>query len=755
MLLLAAHLAAADPAELVLAERTRPVADAELVPLLPYSEELLGALARRDHAKAAALLAAVDATRIPGSLAADHAFVTAWTLQRAGRGAEAVKLVDVVRRAEHAPRPYVDLVVGELLAADGRHVEAVPALQAVIGKGPLEVRAELALAEAYQKLERTNDARAVHQALIDRPDPAPGSATALWVQARRLGTDSPEGAALVRRLYRHYPGSAEDRAAAAAGAWPTPTLEDLAVRADTLQEAGRWDSAVDLLDDRYAEVGTRTAADCRYRYALGRAQHKRNNLSLAIEILTPMIQPCATLDPDRAAKAAYLVGKSHERKKEWASAARAYARIPELVPGHSMADDGYALGGIALQEAGDLAGARSLWARGFERHPQGDLAPEIAWRLAWGAALAGDSAEALAWTARSTREVRLDASPTDAIAAWYWNARWTAWPDPADPTRRSTDPEALARAAAGFEKVVQRWPWHYYAILSAAHLKTLAPERLAAASRPAMDRSDAPWMLPAAFLNRVEVQNAFGLVRVGLLGDAQVELAELDEASLGGAEMAVVTGIQARAGDFLLAHDRLRSWLKTHPPEAIGPNAWKVMRQAYPQTWWPEVQAAATYGWDPRLFHSLVREESNFNQQIKSHAGACGLSQLMPGTYKGVAARMGLRVASSDIWKPEVNLKIGAYYLNMLHGRYRGNSALALAGYNAGEGNVDKWLGLRPDWPTDSFVEAIPFRETRHYVKRVMSTWQTYRVLYGEGPLFEDFSPFVEDAVPGSAAAPG
>lgn len=752
-MLLALALALADPVEQVLAERYTPVSDAELAPVLPYGPELLTALGKRDHAAALPLLQAVDRAKLSGAQQAEHAFVMAWTLQRAGRGKEALPLLEAAGRATVAPRAYVDLVVGEILLADGQRVQALEPLQRVLGTGPIEARARLALARAYDELERTADARAVYDQLLARPDPAPGSATAAWAVARRVGPDSPAGQALVRRLYRHYPGSAEDRASA--DVRPALTLEDLAWRGDALQERGSWDSAADLLDDRLAEVGAKTAADCVYRYAYGRAQHKRGNLTIAVEALSPMVAGCATVDPDRAARAAYLIGKSLERKKDWAGAARWYAQIPERFPTHSMADDGYALGGIALQEAGDLAGARRLWAQGFEAHPHGDLAAETAWRLAWGAHLAGDTGEALAWTERSRAEVPLASAPTDAIAAWYWNARWTAWPDPQAPAVRASDPEAVARAQRGFEEVIRRWPWHYYAVLSAARLEQLRPGSIGAHPRPAMDRFDAPWLLPADFLLRAEVRHAMGLARLGLYGDALVEVDALDEDRLDGAEMAIITGWQAAAGDFLVAHDRLRRWLATHPPETLGPNAWKVMRQAYPDRWWPEVKAAAPYAWDPRLFHALVREESNFNPEIKSHAGACGLAQLMPGTFRGVATKMGLTVASSDIWKPEVNLKIGAWYLDTLHSRYRGNSGLALAGYNAGEGNVDKWLELRPDWPTDAFVEAIPFRETRHYVKRVMSTWQTYRVLEGSGPLFADFSALMDDAVPSAVPAGG
>jgi len=388
-------------------------------------------------------------------------------------------------------------------------------------------------------------------------------------------------------------------------------------------------------------------------------------------------------------------------------------------------------------------------AKGYGARRDGDLAGEIGWRLAWGAFLAGDTVEATRWADRVVSEVPLRSGPTDVLAAAYWGARWRVWPERDRPQVRVDSPTATADAAARFEALCQRHGWSYYAILGAARLAQLDPKRGAALSRPEMDAADAPWQVSPEFLAQPAVRNAQGLVRVGLLRDALVEFDTLDEDRLAGAEMAIVTGTQDAAGDFLLAHDRLRGWLKTHPPETLGPSAWKVMRQAYPQRWWDEVKVATEgYSWDRRLFHALVREESNFNPKIKSHAGACGLSQLMPGTAAGCSRRMGMSFTSSQIWDPATNLKIGAWYLDTLHQRYRGNSALSLAAYNAGEGNADRWVAARPDWPTDALVETITFRETRFYVKRVLTTYQIYHLLYDGGPAFQDWTRWADRAVP-------
>jgi soluble lytic murein transglycosylase len=486
-----------------------------------------------------------------------------------------------------------------------------------------------------------------------------------------------------------------------------------------------------------------------FRYAYGRAEHKLNNITLAAQILEPLGKLCRGVDDDRGAKALYLAGKSLERKKDWAGAARAYGAIGDLYPTHSMADDGYALGGVAEEQAGDLEGARRMWAKGYEAYPGGDLAGENAWRLAFGAWQAGDVTEAIRWADRASIDVPLARSPTDVLGCMYWAARWRAWPSLTEPTKRSSDKGQIDVAIGLFEQLATREPWHYYAAMAASRLTELAPERAKKLTRPPMDPDDAPWQIRDSFRNRPAVRNALALIRVGLLSEALAELDTLDEDELAGSEMAIVTATQTAAGNFLYAHDRLREYLKTHPPETLGPNAWKVMRQAYPNQYWDDVKKAATgYSWDPRVFHALVREESNFNPQIRSHVGACGLSQLMPGTASGCAKKMGIPYSSSKIWDVGTNLQIGAWYLDTLHARYGGNSALALAAYNAGEGSADRWLAARPDAPTDLVVESITFRETRHYVKRVLSTFQTYRLLYGDGPLFPDWSRFNDDAVP-------
>ncbi|SEH08778.1 Soluble lytic murein transglycosylase precursor [Candidatus Venteria ishoeyi] len=119
--------------------------------------------------------------------------------------------------------------------------------------------------------------------------------------------------------------------------------------------------------------------------------------------------------------------------------------------------------------------------------------------------------------------------------------------------------------------------------------------------------------------------------------------------------------------------------------------------------------------------YGIIRQESAFNSKVVSHAGAMGLMQLMPATGKHVAKRLGLILEQSKtIFEPYTNIRLGAGYLRMMLNRFSGNYLLATAAYNAGPGNVNRWLKARPCEAQDIWVELIPFKETRRYVQSVM-----------------------------------
>jgi soluble lytic murein transglycosylase len=131
---------------------------------------------------------------------------------------------------------------------------------------------------------------------------------------------------------------------------------------------------------------------------------------------------------------------------------------------------------------------------------------------------------------------------------------------------------------------------------------------------------------------------------------------------------------------------------------------------------------------NPLLVTALIRQESRFMPGIRSVAGATGLMQVMPETGLWIAEKINLKEYKLE--DPADNIKLGTWYLDYTHQEYDGNSMLAIASYNAGPGAVGGWVAPKGVGDPDVFVEAIPYNETRTYVKSVFENYWNYLRLY-------------------------
>ncbi len=139
------------------------------------------------------------------------------------------------------------------------------------------------------------------------------------------------------------------------------------------------------------------------------------------------------------------------------------------------------------------------------------------------------------------------------------------------------------------------------------------------------------------------------------------------------------------------------------------------------------------------LLLAVSRQESAFDERARSHADARGLMQLLPSTAKRIAKKVNLsQPTKTALYRPSTNIEIASHYLAFLLERFGGSRPLALAGYNAGEHRVDRWLAEAAAMPMDVWIERIPFYETRNYVKNVLAFSQVYnRKLALEEPLLQ------------------
>jgi len=140
-------------------------------------------------------------------------------------------------------------------------------------------------------------------------------------------------------------------------------------------------------------------------------------------------------------------------------------------------------------------------------------------------------------------------------------------------------------------------------------------------------------------------------------------------------------------------------------------------------------QQSAKKGLDPALVAGVIYQESKFSDRT-SVAGARGLMQITPDTARFIAKQSGgIRFTQADLATPQINIAYGTWYLRWLLQRYNGREALALAAYNAGFGHVDDWV--RQAGGPDAFnPAAIPYPETRAYVKQVLERRKDYARRY-------------------------
>ena len=366
---------------------------------------------------------------------------------------------------------------------------------------------------------------------------------------------------------------------------------------------------------------------------------------------------------------------------------------------------------LKSHKAADLA--RELL---LTKYANSDATAAYRWQMAQAKAAAGDLEAALQWAQLITQ-----ANPHSLIAriAGFWQGKW------ANKLGRQQE------AKAAFFQVIADHPQSYYAWRSAVQLgwnvgdfttvRQLKPQVVLPATRPVLpvgsealkelyqlgQDQDAGMLWQAEFTNRIKptVAEQFtdGLIRIAV-GDRLAGISQISSL-----EDRQTPQEQAQYQKF---RERLDYWYALYP--------------------FPFVEVIETYAQksqlNPLLVTAIIRQESRFEPEIRSRVGAVGLMQMMPSTGAWVAEKIDL--PKYDLENPEDNIKLGTWFLHQIHQNHQNNSLLAVASYNAGEGNTAKWLQQHRASDPDEFVEAIPFEETKDYVKQVFGNYWNYLRLY-------------------------
>jgi len=415
-----------------------------------------------------------------------------------------------------------------------------------------------------------------------------------------------------------------------------------------------------------------------------------------------------------------------------------YERLIATYPQSTAAAAAADAAGVLLRRAGNLAAAADHWA-GAATAPGADEAQRARagfWR-GWALQQQGQAGAAAGiwqgcaplptfWGARcadhltAARLIPRDPGPTPLPFSLLP-------PPPTPPLKgegRQTPPASVGEGAGGSSQ-------------SAAD-ETALLQWAATWGKPAGEPPTAG-TVPPRLATDPAYRRALALVQVGLEGEAMQAFTDLATGmqtagdGVGLATMALATQHGGRPWLALPITQRLQA-AATTAGQAAGPLDLPRAAQAllFPVAWPHAVNAAATeQSVDPWLLLALVRQESAYNPRARSGADARGLTQVVPATAAGIAAALhspSFDVASLD--RPALSLRFGAVYLHDTLARFDGNILYALAGYNAGPGNVPDWAGGRVAGDPDLFIDNIPYPETREYVQLVYRNYALYRRLY-------------------------
>lgn len=462
--------------------------------------------------------------------------------------------------------------------------------------------------------------------------------------------------------------------------------------------------------ETYLDAGIGTAAErARIRLELGRARFDAGRFRQAERTL---LELAADPVPDRiAAEALYTAARAQYRQGRSADGRATFLRLAERYPGQEAVTRGLYLAADLKHDDLELDGpdgARVFYRRAADASPDLYEAGLALMRLAGLAYLEGDYADAAAvW-----EEYRkLHPEGRRIAQATYWAAR----------SYQRLGRDSLAEAR--LQQVRRADPLSFYGMRAAEGLGQSILD-LPMADSPARD--------PAA-----EARIEPGLRRVDLLAeldrrDALVEEVErLRRAAQGeggggqAMEYALAEALNERG--YTLTGIGM-GWTLWEEADAWNP---RLLRLVYPFPFRTlVVPEAVDRGVDPYLVAALIRRESAFNPVVVSGAGAIGLMQIVPETGRQLARAAGLRFDSELLYRPEVNIHLGTRFLARLLGRYDESLPVVLAAYNAGPTRANQWRELPEIDHPELFMERVPYRETRDYIRNVLAHQAIYRALY-------------------------
>jgi tetratricopeptide (TPR) repeat protein len=396
-------------------------------------------------------------------------------------------------------------------------------------------------------------------------------------------------------------------------------------------------------------------------------------------------------------------------------------------PSNSWTERGMLILGLMKEEQGKWSEAQAIYQKMLRYFPQGKLRFKLYWRLGWVKYLQHDYLGA----AQSLKKLTtLPKKKPLRARAIYWYAR----------TLEKS--KQKAKALTYYKKLLREYPFSYYGIKGEERWlnlqKTKNPENNTEITiKNQVNR--VPIKITWSDQQNHYLEKIQELALLGLFDEVQQEFNLLNRT------IPPDPLYKYHLAKFLfqngLYYQTIRILTKVlRETDSIDMNRlpadlWQLI---YPRLYWDQiVSQAKKHHQDPYLILAIIRQESAFQPWAISPSDAQGLMQILPSTGRFIYQQWGkTNFSHQNLFDPNLNISLGVWYFNYLWHRFNQSIILALAGYNAGPDKVQRWVEQYSSESLEEFVENIPYKETRDYIKSVIRNHAFYQKIYGQGRTF-------------------
>lgn len=616
------------------------------------------------------------------------------------------------------------------LAEDNNH-ESLNLLEKIPADGPWEFWRTVLLAQTYLGLKQSRRVTKLLESLPPEPDITINKTQtffrqlyrqAMMIKDKARWKTSKSNRHLRRRIWALFPDFEEPKAS---GEAPGLRIEDKATRLHVLHEKKLYETVPELLDvANIVHSKLSREEKCQALFEWGNSLRALKEHEKALSAFTAMIP--LSCDETPLTRGLYRKAQIEKKLKKFDEAIKTYQYFVKIFPNHRYTDDAYYSLWNLYRKNKQQGKSNKAW-KSLISLRQGDMKDKALWKAAYKFYKNKDFKKATAHLDKilNSKSLGDEAHPQ----ARYWEARIVEVQ-----SKESEKNKISAEAKDLYQRLIEEYPFSFYSVL--------ASHRLGIDHKAPSIRS-LPKELPEDPTTQEALATSSLLVNMGLQKEAQEVLDYFSQ--LHSEKVETVQPLMARlwmeGGDYNKSISIATEHFGGSPFRVVLNKDDPMVRALYPLAYSTQVHKGSMNNQlAAGIIQGIMREESLFLPAVRSRAGAVGVMQLMPSTARIEAKKIAHPSPSiDDLTRPHTNVLIGSSFFKRMINMFDENIPLAIMAYNAGPGNVKKWLRRNGHLPLDEFIEEIPFSETRGYVKRVIRSAQTYGHLHKDPELNKPF----------------